>query len=137
MTMEIAKLAPQRYGSMQTREVQAYGPLPDPDLLPASENEPYDAIVPVDWEGHVGVGDYIVVFPDRKAIGVRGDLFQRLFAEIPDNQNSRMMWCTPCSSNREFDLRDDVLMSRHKKNWRCRICGYEMPAAEPGAGSHA
>ena len=134
MTMELAKLMPQRYGSTATREVQVYGPLPDPDLLPESESDPYDAILPVDYEGFVGIGDYVVVFPDRKAFGVRSALLERLFAEIPEGQSSRGMWCTPCASNREFDLRDDVLMSRHKKNWRCRVCGYEMPAAEPVAG---
>ena len=128
------QLAPRRYAASQSIEVKVYGPMPEAEEMP--EGEEYMGILPneMTYTGELGEGDYVVVFPDRAALVVPQDLFRRLFTEIPEGSNSRHMWCTSCAANREFDLREDVLMSKTPFHYRCRVCGYELPAAVPGAG---
>ena len=132
--MTTEQLTPRRYAASQNIEVKVYGPMPGlEDMVVDGE---YAGILPVemDYIGELEEGDYVVVFPDRAALAVPESLFRRLFIEIPEGSNSRHMWCTSCAANREFDLREDVLMSKHPYHYRCRVCGYELPAAVPAAG---
>ena len=128
------QLAPRRYAASQSIEVKVYGPMPEAEGM--AEVGDYVGILPTEmtYIGELGEGDYVVVFPDRAALAVPEDLFRRLFTEIPQGSNSRHMWCTSCAANREFDLREDVLMSKNPYHYRCRVCGYELPAAVPGTG---
>ena len=132
--MTTEQLAPRRYAASQSMEVKVYGPMPEAEEMAEVGN--YVGILPneMTYIGELGEGDYVVVFPDRAALAIPEDLFRRLFTEIPEGSNSRHMWCTSCAANREFDLREDVLMSKNPYHYRCRVCGYELPAAVPGAG---
>ena len=132
--MTTEQLAPRRYTASQSMEVKVYGPMPEAEEM--AEVGEYAPILPneMTYIGELGEGDYVVVFPDRAALAIPEDLFRRLFTEIPEGSNSRHMWCTSCAANREFDLREDVLMSKNPYHYRCRVCGYELPAAVPGAG---
>ena len=134
--MTTEQLSPRRYAASQSIEVKVYGPMPEADPEAVRELGEYDGILPneMTYTGELDEGDYVVVFPDRAALAVPESLFRRLFIEIPEGSNSRQMWCTSCAANREFDLREDVLMSKHPYHYRCRVCGYELPAALPAAG---